>query len=51
MNKFLTIDNYQNVGMLVFVTFDIIPLKAKFTSKNQPHRNTCPGILHGPFII
>jgi hypothetical protein len=39
------------VGILVLVTFAIIPLKAKFTSKNHPHKNTSPGILHAPFLI
>src|SRR5213594_2220467 len=36
------------LGMLVFVTLDIMPLKPNEPIRNHPHRYTWPCILHGP---
>jgi hypothetical protein len=36
------------LGMVVFVTFEIIPLNANEVIRNQPHKKTSPGTRHGP---
>src|SRR5919198_5318073 len=42
---------YVILGILVFVTFEIIPLNAKFVIRNQPKRYTSPGTVHGPLWL
>ena len=37
------------LGMLVLVTFDIIPLNANDVIRNQPQRKTSPGTRHDAF--
>jgi|GEM_PF-6454168 len=43
--------NYVILGSAVFVSLETIPLKAKFTIRNHPHKYTWLTILHGPLCV
>src|SRR6188474_3075417 len=45
------ISDYVMLGRAVLVIFEIIPLNAKFTIRNHPHKYICPTCLQTPLCV